>query len=69
MISLSPKILLLPEEYTDSVLLHEMAHLRFPHHRKSFWSFLSTLLGEDAKAQKLRMDVLMSRFYAYSAIY
>ena len=40
-IELSPKILLMPESYMDSVILHELAHLKYPHHRKSFWRFLS----------------------------
>lgn len=65
-IYLSPMILLLPEAYTDSVILHELAHLRYPNHRKAFWDYLTRLLGEDARAQKVRMDLLMSRFYAYS---
>lgn len=66
MIYLSPTILLLPEEYTDSVILHEMAHLKYFHHRKSFWNYLTTLLGEESRAQKVRMDALMGKFYLYS---
>ena len=45
-ITLSPKILLMPEKLMDSVILHEMAHLVHHHHRKAFWQFLSVLLGE-----------------------
>lgn len=65
-ISLSPKIILLPQEYLDSIILHEMAHLKFNHHRKSFWDFLTTLLGEDSISQKVRGDLRMSIFYGYS---
>lgn len=65
-IALSPKIILLPQEYLDSVILHEMAHLKFNHHRKTFWNFLTTLLGEDSESQKIRMDIKMSIFYGYS---
>ena len=56
-IELSPKILLMPESYMDSVILHEMAHLKYLHHRKSFWNFLTILLGEDYKKQKVKMDI------------
>lgn len=64
-ISLSPKILLIPESYMDSVILHEMAHLRYPHHRKSFWDFLSQLLGEDSNMQRVKMDIDMGIRYFY----
>lgn len=43
-----------------------MAHLKFPHHRKTFWNFLTILLGEDSKLQNDRMDAMMSTFYNYS---
>ena len=64
-IELSPKILLMPESYTDSVILHEMAHLKHHHHRQSFWNYLSLLIGEDAKIQKARMDLEMGIKYCY----
>lgn len=64
-IELSPKILLMPESYMDSVILHEMAHLKYFHHRKSFWKFLSELLGEDSNNQKVRMDMDMGIRYLY----
>lgn len=65
-IILSPGIVLLPQGNMDSVILHEMAHLRFPHHRKTFWNFLTTLLGEDSVSQKVKMDAMMRKFYGYS---
>jgi hypothetical protein len=64
-IELSPKILLMPESYMDSVILHEMAHLKYLHHRKSFWNFLTMLLGEDSNLQKVRMDIGMGIRYLY----
>ena len=64
-IELSPKILLMPESYMDSVILHEMAHLKYHHHRKSFWNFLTMLLGEDSNLQKVRMDIDMGIRYLY----
>lgn len=64
-IELSPKILLMPESYMDSVILHEMAHLKYHHHRKSFWKFFSELLGEDAHQQKVKRDMEMGTCYLY----
>ena len=64
-IELSPKILLMPESYMDSVILHEMAHLKYLHHRKSFWNYLSTLIGEDSKMVKAKDDIAMSPYYNY----
>lgn len=64
-IELSPKILLMPESYMDSVILHEMAHLKYLHHRKSFWNFLTILLGEDSNMQKVKMDIDMGIRYLY----
>ena len=66
-IELSPKILLMPESYMDSVILHELAHLKYFHHRKSFWRFLSELLGEDAKMQQAKRDIDMGIRYSYLA--
>lgn len=59
-------IILLPQSSMDCVILHEMAHLKFMHHRKSFWNFLSELLGEDSVDQRARADVENSKFYLYS---
>lgn len=47
----------------DSVILHEMAHLKHHHHRNTFWNFLTELLGEDARAQNTKMDIDMSPKY------
>jgi hypothetical protein len=44
LIDSSPKIILLPQHGMDCVILHEMAHLKYPHHSKSFWKFLSILI-------------------------
>ena len=55
----------MPESYMDSVILHEMAHLKYHHHHKSFWKFLSELLGEDSNNQKVRMDIDMGIRYLY----
>lgn len=62
-ISLSPLIVIFPQELMDDVILHELAHLKYHHHRKSFWDFLSTLIGIDAKTQKMLQDIALSKYW------
>lgn len=62
-ITLMPGLIIMPQPLIDSVILHEMAHYKHKHHRKSFWDFLSQLLGEDAKAQKGAMDIVLSKYW------
>ena len=62
-ISLIPGLIIMPQALIDSVILHEMAHYKHKHHRKSFWNFLSQLLGEDAKTQKGAMDIVLSKYW------
>lgn len=64
-ITLSPVIAILPKELMDDVILHEMAHLKYHHHRKSFWKFLSELIGEDAKQQKLAQSIALSKYWGF----
>lgn len=64
-IDLSPTILLFPSDLMDSVIMHEMAHLKYAHHRKSFWNFLTTLLGEDSEQQKTLCDLITSKNMMY----
>ena len=59
-IRLSPLIVIFPQEMMDDVILHEMTHLRHMNHRESFWNFLSTLIGMDAKEQKMFQDMALS---------
>ena len=56
-IALSPTLVLFPRRMSDAIILHEIAHLRYPHHRKSFWTFLSTLLEENADEEKFKCDI------------
>ena len=42
-----------------------MAHYRYKHHRKTFWNFLSELIGEDSKMAKVKDDIAMSPYYNY----
>lgn len=58
-----PGLIVMPQPLIDSVILHEMAHYKHKHHRKSFWNFLSQLLGEDAEMQKRAMDIALSKYW------
>ena len=62
-IYLSPIIAIFPNRLMDVVILHEMAHMKHHHHRKSFWDFLSQLLGEDAQTQKEAMEIVLSKYW------
>ena len=62
-IRLSPLIIIFPKEMMDDVILHEMAHLKYLNHGKSFWNFLATLIGMDAKEQKHLQDIALSKYW------
>ena len=61
-IYLSPIIAIVPNRLMDVVILHEMAHLKYMHHRKSFWAHLSVLLNDDAKQQNELRDIVLSKY-------
>jgi len=42
-IALNAKLLLLPPPLVESVMLHELAHLRHLHHAPSYWGFLARM--------------------------
>ena len=64
-ITLQPFLVIFKQEWADGVILHEMAHYKYKHHRKSFWNFLSTLIGKDSKLAKVKDDIAMSPYYNY----
>lgn len=64
-ITLSPIIAIIPKELMDDVILHEMAHLKYHHHLKSFWKYLSQLIGEDAEQQKVIQDIALSKYWGF----
>lgn len=39
-----------------------MAHLKHHHHRKSFWDYLSVLLGCDAREKKHLNNIAISKY-------
>ncbi len=64
-ITLQPFLVIFKQDWADGVILHEMAHYKYKHHRKSFWNFLSTLIGDDSKMAKVKDDIAMSPYYNY----
>ncbi|KPJ63968.1 hypothetical protein AMJ44_13645 [candidate division WOR-1 bacterium DG_54_3] len=53
-ISLNMKLVLLPEELMDYVILHELVHTRQKNHSQEFWSELNSFTG-DAKRLSSRL--------------
>jgi len=54
-ISLNMKLIRLPEELMDYVILHELVHTRFKNHSNDFWAELNTLMGNGKSlASRLR---------------
>lgn len=64
-ITLQPFLVIFKQEWADGVILHEMAHYKYKHHRKPFWDFLSTLIGKDSRLAKVKDDIAMSPYYNY----
>lgn len=68
-ITLQPFLVIFRQEWMDGVILHEMAHYKHKHHRKSFWNFLSTLLGKDSEIENVnenvKNDIALSPYYEY----
>jgi len=60
-ISLNWRLIQVPPEVRDYVLLHELAHLRHPDHSARFWCELAGLCPEHAEARRwLRSARLLS---------
>ena len=54
-ISLNMKLLLLPEELRDYVILHELVHTQIKSHSAKFWKALDKYVG-DAKGQQVKLN-------------
>ena len=61
-ISLSPLLVIFPIDFLDMVILHEMAHLKYMHHKKTFWAYLSQLINDDAKQQNELRNIALSKY-------
>lgn len=58
-ISLNLKLVLMPEELIDYVILHELVHIRIHNHSKQFWAELDKYVGNSKiMAKRLRMNDL-----------
>jgi predicted metal-dependent hydrolase len=56
-ISLNMKLILLPQELRDYVILHELVHTKIHNHSKKFWIELDKYTGNSkAMAKRLRMN-------------
>jgi len=53
-ISLNIKLIVLPKEILDYVILHELVHTHIRNHSNDFWKALDTLLG-DARTLDLKL--------------
>jgi hypothetical protein len=54
-ISLNAKLVLLPEDLVDYVILHELVHTRIPNHSDGFWGELDRYVGNSKTfASRLR---------------
>ena len=58
-VSLNLKLVLLPKELVDYVMLHELVHTRIHNHSKNFWAELDRYTGNGkVMAKRLRMNGL-----------
>jgi predicted metal-dependent hydrolase len=61
-ISLNMKLIRLPDELMDYVILHELVHTRFKNHSKQFWDELDKILvnakGIDALLKQYTLELL-----------
>ncbi len=53
-ISLNIKLIQVPKEYIDYVVIHELCHMKYLHHEKQFYKLLSRIMpGWERKKEKL----------------
>ena len=61
-INLNRKLLLLPDELMDYVIIHELVHTRVKNHSKKFYTELTKVLPEarqlDARLSKFRIEFI-----------
>jgi len=52
-IIINARILLAPKIVAEYIVVHELAHLRFRHHQKTFWNEVERLMPEYRDAEKI----------------
>ena len=61
-INLNIKLIYLPEDLQDYVMLHELVHLKHPNHSKKFWAELDRWVGNakafEKRLKKYRIELL-----------
>lgn len=61
-INLNMKLILLPNELMDYVIMHELVHTRIKNHSKEFWAELNRFVGNakqlDRKLKKYRIGLM-----------
>lgn len=50
-IVLSPTVMFMPEQEMNLVILHQLAHLKYPRHTKLFWKYLSSMFGKEVDTE------------------
>ena len=63
-ISFDPMLVLLPREFREEVIIHELCHILVHSHSKKFWTLLSEKLGRDSQLSKLSHDIFYSKYHA-----
>ncbi len=55
-IIINARILLAPRVVAEYLVVHEVVHLRYPHHQKAYWNEVERLMPECRKVEKLLKD-------------
>lgn len=63
-ITFHPMLVLLPWEFREEVIIHELCHIQVHGHSKKFWNLLSKKLGRDSKLSKLTHDIFYTKYHA-----
>lgn len=58
-LTLHPDLIRAPRACIDYVILHELCHTRYPHHKAEFYHLLTSLMP-DWKTRKARLETLLS---------
>ncbi len=55
-IIINARVLLAPKIVAEYLVIHEIVHLRFPHHQKSYWGEVERLMPEYREAERLMKE-------------